>query len=514
MGVESNYNSIDPLRWDLEKYFLNLNSERIDPKELFQAMDRYEEETGEDALDLVNWEDRELQEELVHPIPIEERIVPGGGDPNPAINAMCPRDPGDFYFVPWYEGYQTIATYHDGYLQSVMISPDGKKWSLRTRELWYYFPKQVDGSIVRMYGFLIVDADRHQGKVKERIRELVKFGSEEANDDLFVRIYDVERVDREKLSEPEIFQMRRMDLIDLPLLESERSVAGDSEQSGSSLDTIFWRASMIRECPSSHVMDLQIESARMLVKGVIVYSVNGVFGCRVDFPTGTETEVLGIDYSELDSGSFSATVRIQPVTVGEISVVSLNAGGIQDIIREGLGAGAKITVKPERNERSVSVSLERVIQPSTDFQFPKCGCGHQLTEEDLQGQSLRCSSPEVCAPRVERFKRNLLQLLRSEKKLLELGTVQAMVEANPTWFGNVLGIDRWDPEKRKLRKIDGKNLTKSINDGSVTLYLDIMKSGYKFTNFQLKVLEANAASSLQALRELMEYTKEDILKEE
>ena len=154
-------------------------------------------------------------------------------------------------------------------------------------------------------------------------------------------------------------------------------------------------------------------TGKFLADGFVMYSTDGICLGALKFAgagSGTElikTTVKSIQWNnQVSKGkdSWSANVIVEPVEVRGCTVKKPSAGSVDKLVKEKITPGAEVTLVLAN---STIPMIGKTLKPGNgDYQWPKCSCGHVMSEKDVFGSLLKCSNPD-CSERKDRMRKYL-----------------------------------------------------------------------------------------------------------
>lgn len=167
----------------------------------------------------------------------------------------------------------------------------------------------------------------------------------------------------------------------------------------------------------------------------------------------TAREILWNNQISKGKDSWSANIRIDPVTVKGVTIRKPSAGSVGKMVEKNITPGAEVSIILANS--TIPMIGECFTPGNGDFSWPKCSCGWQLSEKDVYGSLLKCGNP-LCSERIGRMKAYL------EKNA-----------GNPIDLNRFLVIDRF---KWENTEVDINHLLELVREGKKEEYHDYLLS--------------------------------------
>lgn len=227
---------------------------------------------------------------------------------------------------------------------------------------------------------------------------------------------------------------------------------------------VFSRAEPIldsKEIPMSGIVFKESWSGLEFVfDGLVNYNSNTniIKGYKMYSSEVLITKVTNIEYNKssklsyvpkiiYDSVVFSAIYDLNGKVVGGKTNDRCASNGIPEMMKIKCGIGAVIAVTMSGN---TIPQIVEVIEESTNYNFPKCSCGHQFSEEDLISSSLKCSNL-FCTERINEIKLRFNNKINSEYS----GDWEDWADSDPAnMLNTLLNIDRMNIETALYNRTD------------------------------------------------------------
>ena len=167
----------------------------------------------------------------------------------------------------------------------------------------------------------------------------------------------------------------------------------------------------------------------------------------------TVREILWNNQVSKGKDSWSANIRIDPVTVKGIVIKKPSAGSVGKMVEKNITPGAEVSIILANS--TIPMIGECFTPGNGDFSWPKCSCGWQLSEKDIYGSLLKCGNP-LCSERIGRMK--------------------AYLEKN---VGNLIDLNRFlviDRFKWENTEVDINHLLELVREGKKEEYHDYLLS--------------------------------------
>jgi hypothetical protein len=351
-----------------------------------------------------------------------------------------------------------------------------------------------------------------------------KYKAKEVQSEAFIRVYRIEFVDGmwsfhrnssalEQL--PKITQIRQRLSVDQPDMEPTLKECND---------LVFGPATKLglHQVPLDSIIETE-DGPKFQVDGVVLYSTDYIQGFKFYYTDYAITTVKDVIWNKQSNGGYAAVLQLEPITLEEKYIQKASSNGVPRMISSRCGKGAKVKVILAN---TTIPKIIEVIEPSDDFQFPKCECGYQLTENDIFGSTLKCGNTGICDSKVSLWLPEVAQWLLDETCWGNVSTVTEAMMKNPEWFGYAFHIDRWDPfdallidfnkpsiinnPAYKAGELSGiSNKIQFDQADAIQGGLDWCESMFKFSELQWDNLKVNIGSGLEVIRRLQNLNSLD-----
>lgn len=492
---------IENLRIAANQFYLNKYQEvpLMDDIEYDNLVSEYETE-GRSVKDLVEWDQAEkVKNEL--PISLDKEAV-GDNDLRGAVDRYLDSHvkSGNYYCNLKYDGCAIIGIYEDGKLKQVRSTPDEDFGIIRTRSFWNIFPHTItDKSIVALQGEALVDFTAYGEKARNKANGLVNsiYKSEEVENEIFVRIFRVYYNDENSYN----FERSNRTLLSLPKVRVMRTRNGELHN-----DLVFSAALPFSscQCPTSSLVNS--EEGNFQCDGVVVYSPEGIKGYKFYFTESAVATVEKVEWNLQSNGSYVPKIIISPITLNDKNIGQVSSGGVPNLIGNKMGKGAKVRVILAN--MTIPKIIE-VVEPSEEYQFPTCECGHEFSESDTYGASLKCPE-EDCSMKLRMWNPYLIERFDGWRKDLNTDSNE-VVFASDNFFDILdisLRIDRWS--SRRMCVVSGNELDallleliKSFQDSDSTRFEELIKKHFRMSDLSMSIFSINAPTAWIMLKQLI-----------
>lgn len=492
---------IEKLRIAANQFYLNRYQDRplMEDIEYDRLVLDYEAEGGS-VKDLVEWDQAEkIKNDL--PISLDKEAV-GDNDLIGAVNRYLNSHvkSGNYYCNLKYDGCAIIGIYEDGKLKQVRSTPDEDFGIVRTKSFWNIFPHTIaDKSVVALQGEALVDYTAYGEKARNKANGLVNsiYKGDEVENEIFVRIYRVYFKDSDKY---DYFRSNEV-LKSLPKVKVHRTRNGELHH-----DLVFSAARPFSsyECPTSALVNS--EEGNFQCDGVVVYSPEGIKGYKFYFTESAVTTVERVEWNLQSNGSYVPKIIITPINLNDKNIGQVSSGGVPNLIGNKMGKGAKVRVILAN--MTIPKIIE-VVESSEDYQFPTCECGHEFSDHDIYGASLKCPEKE-CNMKMRLWNPYLIERFEGWRSELNTNSNE-VVFASDNFFDILdisLRIDRWS--SRKMCVVSGNELDalllellKSFHDSDSTRFEELIKNHFRMSDLSLSIFNINAPTAWIMLRQLI-----------
>lgn len=442
-------NSIELLKESANRFYLNkvINPEieSITDEEYDKLRVQYESETKLSVKDLVEWDDdisfqhkplESLDKSAYMPNEIKETIK----NDLTGIN---------LYTINYkYDGGGIRAYYKNGLLYKVMSTPDEKFGIDRTKSYFNLFPKRVNPEIESIQGEVVVDYLDYGQKARNQANGLInsKWKQEDVENQALIRVY---RLTFHNHKDWDYEFHRKM----LDELKNQVIVRNRGEEYVKVFDVA--ESLDIDQIPSEPLVTSP-SGDRIQVDGIVVYTPEWIFGYKFYYTESALVKVNKINWNyRSENGTYAPVLEFDTVTLNDKEISRCSANGAPKLIASKMGVGSVVRVILAK--MTIPKVIE-VIEPSEDYQFPKCECGYQLGEKDILGSSLKCGNLDVCSVRYEGFLDKIINSIVTrweDDDTPVIPELLSVLENNPHFIANSLMIDRFVPEDKFINPIKG-----------------------------------------------------------
>lgn len=477
----------------LAKY---LDREQITDKEFDSLRKEFESEGG-NIKSLIEWGDIELEHtyfEGLSKTAVEGNLGAAG------LEYLAKHKIHLYYATLKYDGSSIRAYYKNGRLQKILGSPDMETGIVRTKAFWNIFPSKLeDKTIESIVGEVLADPKVYGELARNKANGLTnsKNMDDEVESEAFVRIYRTTFVDSQAYD----YERQLKALMNLPKIERTRTrrtnQSGDYSEFN---DVVFSTAFMFQLDefnPESAIVDLP-NGESWQCDGIVIYSPVGIQGLKFYYTDFKIVTITDIDWNRQENGSFAPVLRFDEVVINDKYCSACNAGGAPNLFYYKMGIGAR--VKIIMANMTIPKPIE-VLKESENYNLPKCECGHQLTQDDVFGLTLKCTNHEVCDWKFKHWFGWMAQEFswKNEKPVSPEDTFRN----DPQWFFNYLYLDRvtlinkFNSETLQLSEVI-EQMIDSIKEGDSDKFLQLIKNNFYLTWLQDSILEINYESSFAA----------------
>lgn len=495
-----NFKEIEKLKLAVNQFYLGkyLDQPGLDDIEFDLLRTEYES-TGLSIKDLVEWENKMTLRNL--PMTSLNKSIVGNNDLKSAVKDYV-KDFDRYHINLKYDGASICAYYDRGRLRKILSTPDAKFGIVRTKSFWNLFPKNLeDTSIIYLRGEVVVSHAKHGQLARNIANGLTnsEYKEVEVSKEAFIRIYEIGFKDSME------FDYDRLDyaLKNLPTLYRQNP-------DGSS-DTMFESAYQLSldEIPTDTLVSLR-NGDNFQCDGVVVYSNKGIKGFKYYFTESAITIVNNINYNFQSNGSYSAVLNIDRVTLNDKSINNVSSNGIPNLISMKMGKGAKVRVILAN--LTIPKIIE-VLEPSENYQFPKCSCGYQMDEKDIFGSTLKCGNTVNCERRSLAWtNESNYQLINRLRINPELTLFNDMLN-NFDWWMNILHIDRWTASSKIYKGFTKdmliSDLSETIIGNDCDKFERVILNGFYFSGLNKRLALRNINTAFHVMRELYKEFKQN-----
>lgn len=444
-----NSETIKRLKVACNQFYLNkcMDQPLMSDYEFDQLRNQYESEYGT-IKQLVDW-DSDLRL-LNEPMAGLSKDQVTDNDLKRAVTKWMETNQVDSYLNYKYDGSSLKIYYKNGKLEKILSTPDEKYGLVRTKAFWYSVPHEVDPEIRSIQGEVLVDAAVYGELARNKANGLTnsKNMDEEVRHEAFIRVYKVNFVDGEWSID------RNIKALDsLPIVKSERlrnvvfNYGTDSKYIDKDLvlDQVFKPALRFHpdHCPRTAIVEDPNEP-RFQVDGVVLYSNRLIKGFKFYFTQSAATIIRNIAWQYQANGGWMPKLQFDTVVINDKRISQAASGGVPNLMAMKMGVGAKVVVTLAN---MTIPKVIKVLEPSEDYNFPKCQCGYQTTPKDVVGSTVKCNNHELCT---KRFNDRLIRLQKSYEKWSS--DKESYIAHNlHSVINTAFCIDRWDSSKYNKR---------------------------------------------------------------
>lgn len=491
----------EKLRISANQFYLNKYMEYplITDKEYDQLETMYEAEGGS-VKDLIEWDSdltflNEPMEGLDKSVIEDNNLASAATDYISNISDLKEYD-----IFPKYDGSSIKIYYEEGKLKKILGTPEESYGIIRTKAFWDLVPHELeDKSIVSLQGEVLVDASVYGQLARNKANGLTnsKHMDSEVTQDAFLRIYGVRFKD-----EGYNYIKAKKVLSTLPEIKLTRSRKVGQSELGEDIfqnreDVVFKAAESldIDSIPVGPILDLSGHVFQ--VDGIVLYSEQGVKGLKFYYTESETTTITDINYDIKHNGSYAATLNFDPIILNDKNIGAASTGGIPNLMYMKMGIGAKVRVILSG---STIPKVVEVIEESENYQFPKCECGYQLTEDDIYGSVLKCGETGLCEMKYGLFYNELYSELNHENT-----TLKDWLSNNFLNWMTFFKVDRWNPWNKCLFETSSKEY-KELVEAAIELLTErefhrlttLIGDSFAFSELQWDNFQINACSMMEA----------------
>lgn len=497
-------NLVDKLRIHANQFYLNkyMDHPTISDSEYDKLVVMYESE-GNSVKDLIEFEDRrKLKNEIK--IGLNKEAVQDN-DLKSAVERRLKwlktkfnTDSIEYYLNLKYDGCAIIGLYENGKLKSVRSTPDEEFGIDRTKTFWNLFPHELeDKSIIALQGEALVDWNCYGQKARNKANGLTNSIDmvEEAERELFVRVYKVYFSDSIEFD----YHRSLNALNNLPTITRNRLRRDSTGKLQIMGDIVFSSARqfLAYDCPTE-ALTSSLEG-NFQCDGVVMYSPQGPLGLKFYFTEYAITTVRNIKWELKPSGSYSAVVEFDPVTINDKCISKASSGGVPNLMDRKMGVGAK--VKVILANLTIPQIIETIV-PSENYNWPKCSCGYQMSDKDIFGSTLKCQSESMCQDKY--------RIWVSEYKSYVSYCITNSVDRDWCKVLDIcLHLDRWNADsKLTINKTSSEfsSLIEGLIESSITndrvRFLELITKSFRLSELNMRNLKANLGTSIYLFREI------------
>lgn len=500
---------VEKLKLACNQFYLgkDLDKGLMSDKEFDELRKIYESENGS-VKNLVDWDtDITMENE---PMEALDKSIAGDNNLSNAVdNYINSEEITEFYLNYKYDGSSIKAYYKNGKLEKILGTPDVQFGFLRTKAFWNLFPHEVDPAIKSIQGEVLVDASVYGQLARNKANGLTnsKWKDDEVESEAFIRVYNIQFTDGNWS-----FDRNKAFLNSLPQIKLSRERRDANDKLQMHEDIVFDVAEKfgMLSAPKDSIIIESESNTHFQVDGVVMYSLKGVHGFKFYYTESVVTTVEEIEWIHQVNGSFVPKLRLDPIELNEKYIQRVASGGVPNMINNKMGRGAKVRVILAN--MTIPKVIE-VLEPSEDYQFPKCTCGYQLSEKDIYGSSLKCQNlDEVCNSKLLNWIPAMgVDMLAEDAEMIKSCTFEDYFRYGFFWFMNFLYIDRWDshnkfkfedntPEHKQVVE----DILKLIDSQDDKKFKELFEQNWYFSELNWCTMNINAKSWLGCMKKLKE----------
>lgn len=508
-----NSENLNRLRIAVNQFYLNkyMDLPLMEDAEYDSLAEQYESETNNSVKELIEFEKKMRQKNEIK-IGLDKEAVSDNNLRNAVEKYIKKHDIKDYYLNLKYDGCAVIALYKNGVLYQVRSTPDEDYGIIRTDSMMSLFPQRLaDDNIIAIQGEALVDYTRYGEKARNKANGLVNSEEmkSEVYNELIIRAYKV-YFKGETTYNPS----RSMEALDkLPTLYvSRKSLKTDPEMEDAHVMVpVFAPALKFKadDCPKGSLVSS--DEGNFQCDGVVLYSEKGAHGFKFYFTESAIVTIKKVVWQKQDNDGWMPKLRFDTVSLNDKRVSQAASGGVPNLLKKKMGVGAKVRVI--MSKMTIPKIIE-VLEPSEVYDFPVCGCGHQITKDDIVGSTVKC--PEYhCTAReksrlnkvVSRYKR----YLNGNSEIEDNKDVRRDFLEEDVFkvIDIVLQIDRWEA-KKQLKKdpsltseLLGWEFWTNADYKSAKLLKEFFLKRFKFSGLALKMLNNNVGVAHEVILQFL-----------
>lgn len=307
----------------------------------------------------------------------------------------------------------------------------------QTYKLIHFLPKRFPKGIVAIQAEALVDTKNVSDpeKARQKANGLInsKYCDEEVNNLLTLRAYRYYVDDS-----PNGIAIKNMTYPEV--LKSLGTVVSNNRVLFSPAD-VFTTDKLEEWCEKDIIVT---STGSFLADGMVIYDSEGncikamkFSGAGNNSEGKIRTKVLKIlwnNQAPKGKDSWSANVLIDPITLRGTIIRKPSAGSVSKLIKSNVTPGAEVSIVLANS--TIPMISDVYSGGNGDFDFPKCSCGYQMSQDDVYGSNLKCGNP-MCSERLNRMKSYLGKLGNLNK--LDLNTF--LVIDRFKWQETTINID-------------------------------------------------------------------------
>lgn len=519
-----NSEKLEQLRIAVNQFYLSKYLELPLMEDIeFDTLRKEYESEGRSVKELVEW-DSELR--LINePCAELDKIIVEDNDLKGAVKNYLSANnlsKDDYYMNLKYDGGSIKGYYHEGKLQYILGTPDEEYGLVRTKAFWDLFPHELqDKSIKTLQGEVLVDSRVYNQLARNKANGLTnsKHMDDQVRNEAFIRIYRIQFNDTNEFN----YERSLNALKNLPQIKMTRFRPTGNSDCNETIrefpeEIVFSSAYSLdpEEVPTTTLVSLK-NGDNFQADGVVVYSKLGIQGFKFYYTESGITRVKGVRYNRQANGSYAAVLEIDELILNDKSINNVSSNGVPNMIDMKMGKGA--LVKVIMANLTIPKVIE-VLEPSEDYCFPKCGCGYQMTENDIFGSTLKCGNTGICSGHSEIIDGEEVFISgRLEDWTEEFSWIPKYLTENnigfSTWmmdnfwdFMTILKVDRWKPENKCTKSgIELEELKIEIGlaicDYNFDRFNELIESSFNFSDLQHSNYVINARTSFEAIQSIL-----------
>lgn len=492
----------------LEQFYLNKHMDKplISDEEFDSLQKEWEETEGSSVKSLINWDAVEPTYRNESSLPFSKVVVKDNdikGYLKRLYNNSC-----NITLNYKYDGSSIKAYYKRGRLFKILSTPDSDFGIDRTKSFWNLFPHRLeDESISSLRGEVLVDWKVYGELSRNKANGLTnsKLMDKEVESEAFIRIYGVQYHDN--VGKYDYHRMRES-LRSLPIITKERLRPVSPEMIPVySLDVVFCSAPELGfENISNYASTDFMYDESFQIDGAVVYSEKEIKGYKFYYTESAITTVTEVHYSTKPNGSISSKLFFEPIVLNGKRIQAASTGGIPNLMAMKAGIGARVEVILS----GLTIpKIVKVLEPSEDYRFPKCGCGYQMTVKDIFGSTFKCGNTEVCEHRLKLWSapyENMVAINKSKELNLDF---VGFFRKNLVSLLSLLKIDRVN--FNSFDKGENENpianiLASSVVDNDFEMFKSIIDLNVRpmLSNLQRRLLDRNVRTTFEVYRRIFD----------
>lgn len=507
---------ISKLKTACNQFYMNKEMDKplMSDNEFDELRKQYESEYKKSVKELVDWES-ELSIDNDPEKPLEKEII-YDNDLKHAMEEKIKSIKNDFiYFNLKYDGGGIKAIYNEsGILQRIQSTPDEDYGIIRTEQFWNLFPHHInpEWGVKSLRGEVLVDPIVYGKTARNKANGLINstVNKDEITKEAFIRIYRIAFHDNKWDLDR---QMKVLSKLPTIRLLRNRCKTANSDEVELKNDLVFSSAYMfgLDEIPSTAIAE-QKNGDIFQCDGIVMYSaLEGIKGFKFYYTDSAITKIKDITWNQKPNGSFAAVCELDPVWLDDKYISRASSNGVANLIDMQLGVGAEVKVILAN---TTIPKIIEVIKPSTDFKFPKCSCGYQMSEKDIYGSTLKCGNTNVCTHKMNLWMPEVAGWFTGDERFIDCKWLEECIRVDPVYIGWVLHIDRWNPDNRFEESFDKDVLSEGFIDCILNDDLDgfreLIIQAFYFTELQLNILDINIATAFEVLIRLFNLNWDDM----